>query len=237
LSLNSFYCRASIVGLIAGSVVLLAQDTSATISGIVRDITGAGLAAANAELKLNEPPHTTFSLQTDNEGKFRFTALPLGTYTLKLTQPGFRRLTLEPIELAAAEQKILPPLRLDVGACGLPGSPDHFELLSPSDGTGNLSGSVTQEERQPLAGATVQWLCDPVAICLETRTDSTGEFTLSHLPPLRSITVRVTQPGFYVSKEEYEIQAGFASAYGPIILDQCLNADCDPRLRPIRTCE
>jgi hypothetical protein len=66
---------------------------SATISGIVRDSTGAGLAATNAELKLKQPPHTTFSLQTDNEGEFRFTALTLGTYTLKLVQPGFRGLT------------------------------------------------------------------------------------------------------------------------------------------------
>jgi hypothetical protein len=221
---------------IVGAGVLAAQDTSATLSGIVRDITGAGLAATSAELKLKQPPQTTFSLRTDNEGKFRFTALPLGTYTLKLTQPGFRRLTLESMELAAGEQKILPTLRLDIGGCGLPPSPDHFELLSPSDGTGNLSGNVIQDEHHPLAGATVQLLCEQRTICSETRTDSLGGFALSHLPPRRSVKVRVTQPGFYLSEEDYEIQAGFDSAYW-ITLEQCPNGNCDPRLRPIRTCE
>jgi hypothetical protein len=127
---------------LAAAGLLVAEDTSATLSGIVRDSTGAGLAATNAELKLKQPPHTTFSLQTDNEGEFRSTALSLGTYTLKLVQPGFRGLTLESIELAAGEQKILPTLRLDVGGCSLPRPPDHFELLSPSDGTGSLSVSL-----------------------------------------------------------------------------------------------
>jgi Carboxypeptidase regulatory-like domain len=109
-------------------------------------------------------------------------------------------------------------------------------LLSPSDGTGHLSGSVILDEHHPLAGATVQLLCEQGMICLETITDSTGGFALSHLTPRRTLTVRVAQPGFYISEEEYEIQAGFDSAYW-ITLDQCPNGKCDPSLRRIRTCE
>jgi hypothetical protein len=58
-------------------------------------------------------------MRTDDDGKFKFTVLPAGVYTLTLTERGFQPLTLKSIRVASGEQKILPTLRLDVaGSCG-----------------------------------------------------------------------------------------------------------------------
>jgi len=225
---------------LAATAVLAAQDTSATLSGEVRDITGASIPATNVELKLQDPPATIFSVRTDNEGKFRFGVLPPGTYTLKLAPPGFSLLTVKSIQVARGEQKRLLPLRLDVSisACG-GGVIDYFQLLPTAQRVGNLGGRVLREQKHypgpAIAQATVELLCDVRDICAKTKTDSNGEFIFFNLPARDNLTIRITHPGFYLLTEPgYEVRAGFESTYGPITLERCPNGNCDPKLRPKR---
>src|SRR3984885_6455070 len=187
--------------------LLAAQDTSATVSGEVRDITRAAIAATNAELKLQDPPGTIFSVRTDNEGSFRFSGLPPGTYTLKLAQPGFKWLTLKSIQVARGEQKTLPLRRLDVSmnACGR-AFIDYFQLLSTEQRVGNLRGHVLHEHKHypgpAIAHAVVKLLCDDGKVCGETKTDVNGEFVFFDLPARDNyFAIRVTHPGFYPQEE------------------------------------
>jgi 5-hydroxyisourate hydrolase-like protein (transthyretin family) len=219
-------------------MLLLAQDTTATLSGEVRDITGAAIPATNAELRLEDPPRTISSVRTDNQGRFQFTVLPSGTYALELFQPGFRTLTLKSIRLGSGEHKMLPSLRLDVGVCGEPPI-DYIELLRTEQHVGNLRGHVLRQQRHypgpAIAHATVKLLCDEREVCGETKTDSNGEFMFSDLPPGKNFTIGVTHPGYYLLEERtYEVQAGFKATYWPITLEHCPNGNCDPRLRPQR---
>ncbi|HTW65126.1 MAG TPA: carboxypeptidase-like regulatory domain-containing protein [Bryobacteraceae bacterium] len=214
---------------------LLAQDTSATVRGQVQGFTGVPIAGANAELTLDQPPQTIFSVRTDEQGRFRFTVLPPGTYTLKLAQLGFKRLTLKSIQVAAGEQRQLPPMRIDVGSFGGCGGPfvDYYELSSAPQ-TGDLRGRVLWGDHRPIKRATVKLLSDR-KLWTETKTGSDGEFIFLDLPPGQLFSIRVTHPGYYALEEsDYEVQAGFDSIYSPINLEHCPNGNCDPRLRPKR---
>lgn len=232
--------RAAVITMV-GAVVLAAQDTSATVSGEVHDITGAPIPATNAELTLGQPTHTVRLARADTAGEFRFTQVPPGTYTLKLAQSGFESLTLKSIQLASGEQKILPRLRLNVGhsGCGGPAL-DYLALLSTEQHAGNLRGRVLREQdRSPgpaVAQATLQLLCDDRKICGETKTDPNGDFIFLNLQPRDHMAVRVVHPGFYpLEAAGYEVRAGFESTYWPITLEYCPLGNCDPRLRLART--
>lgn len=108
------------------------------------------------ELTLAEPPHTLFSLRLGDEGRFKFTVLPPGTYTLTVAQLGFKTLKVKSISVAIAEQRILPPLRMHVAPTDMPWLPiPEFELRAADQRFGNLTGRVMRDEVRPLARATV----------------------------------------------------------------------------------
>jgi len=220
---------------LAAAAILAAQDTSATLSGEVRDITGAVIPATNAELRSDDAPGTILSVRTDRAGKFRFAVLTKGTYTLRLTQQGFRITTLKSIHVATGEEKVLPPLRLDIERpCGFPLAVQYLQLAPRERSIGILSGRVVRDDVRPVDAATIKLLCAD-KICGETKTDSNGEFILFNLPPGAYYTLDVAHPGFYPWKwMGFEVQAGYDAAYGPIALEQCPNGNCDPRLRPER---
>jgi hypothetical protein len=210
---------------LGATAVLAAQDTSAILSGELRDGRGNVIRRVDAELRLEESPHTVFSVRTD-DGKFRFTLLPPGTYTLILAERQFRTLTLKSIQLPSGEQKALAPLRLEAaGSCGSGGPLLEYVELLPVEPVGNLSGRVERDEAHPIAHATVKLLCDARRVCGETKTDPNGAFIFFDLLPRDDITLRVTHPGFYSEEGAYyEIRAGFNSTYAPIVLNS--------RLRP-----
>lgn len=69
---------------------LLAQEVSGSISGTVTDPSGAQVSGARVELINTDRGETVRTLTTNSSGFYIATSLPLGTYTVKITQPGFK---------------------------------------------------------------------------------------------------------------------------------------------------
>jgi hypothetical protein len=227
----------NLIFVFAGAGVLAAQDTSATVSGQLLDWAEAVIPGIDAELRLHEPPYTLFSVRMDQEGKFRFSVLPPGVYTLNVSRIGFRTLTLRSIQVARGEQKILPTLRLDVAPSGCGGGPviEYIERLPKAQNVGDLRGRVMRDERHPIPRVTVTLHCEERPICGQTKTDINGEFFFFNLAPDDLYTIRFSRQGFYPWQGGvYEIQPGYDATYGAITLEHCPSGNCDPRLRPKR---
>jgi hypothetical protein len=204
---------------VVGAGILAAQDTSATVSGVVRDPTDAALAGVKAELKLEQPPNTLFSLRVDEDGRFKFTVLPAGTYALTVACLGFKPLKVKSILVASAEQKILPPLRMDLAPTDIPWLPiPEFALRMTDRKFGNLSGRVGDSRERPISRATVKLFCDE-KVCGETKTDAIGEFIFLNLSPRDDYAIRVTRFGYYPWQwTDFTVQAGYDCTYGAIVL-------------------
>ena len=65
------------------------QETTAGFQGTVKDTTGGGIPNATLELE-GQALIGTRKVTTDNEGAYRFAALPPGSYTVTVTAKGFR---------------------------------------------------------------------------------------------------------------------------------------------------
>ncbi len=88
---------------------LYAQSTTASLLGVVRDpsgsvIPGAGVTATNTQTSFAR------SMQTDGEGNYLFTNLPIGPYQLKVTMSGFESFSQTGITLVVNQNA-----RVDVG--------------------------------------------------------------------------------------------------------------------------
>jgi hypothetical protein len=92
----------------------MAQRTTATFAGVVRDGTDAVLPGAEAEL-VNEGTSAVLQRVTNERGEFLFDFLPAATYTLKIAMPGFRTFESRGIPLGAA-QNVRRTYVLEVGA-------------------------------------------------------------------------------------------------------------------------
>jgi hypothetical protein len=143
----------------------LAQDGAASLTGEVKDITGAGVSGTLAELQLASTPESKFRTSADSVGSYRFSAVPSGEYTLKLQSPGFRWATIKSIRILEGEQESLPTLRLEVGSvadCGGHAVLDFLRLLPAGDQNGDLAGSVRVDQKKkppPIAGVDVALMC------------------------------------------------------------------------------
>lgn len=112
----------------------LAQDfSSGTLSGVVRDTTGAPVAGATVAVRSDEQG-VTRNLTTDQAGRFRAPLIPIGAYTVTIQAPGYA-----PISQSAA-----------VGLGGESGY--EFALAaSSSDDAASLGEIVVTAARQTLA--------------------------------------------------------------------------------------
>ena len=208
--------------------------TCATLEGEVQDPLGAAIHWARVELALEGSFATSSVQHSDKDGRFRFSWVPAGTYSLKLESAGFETFTLTSIRLANGQWKSLPPLMLAVGGtCHFP-FVESYQLLPEGRHAGNLSGHVRQIEEGPaISNAKVTLFCGPKA-CGETKTDSRGEFTFFNVQP-GEYALRVTHFGYYpLEVEEHEVRGGFDQTDLPFRLEHCPNGNCDPRLRPKR---
>ena len=76
---------------LAVGVPLYAQTTSASVSGIVKD-SGGGVLPGVSVVLVNTSRGTEQTVVSDEKGEFLFPLVQPGTYTLKLSLPGFQTL-------------------------------------------------------------------------------------------------------------------------------------------------
>src|SRR5213594_3893861 len=107
----------TVVGLIGlsgwGGTSAFAQNFSASISGIVRDTTGAVIPGVTVTAKHTESGLTR-TVTTNENGNYRMPSLPVGAYEVMAEIPGFKQLVRTGINLAVAQEIVLN-LTLEVG--------------------------------------------------------------------------------------------------------------------------
>jgi hypothetical protein len=232
--------RASVIGACLLVLPSPSQNGTSTLTGTLQDITGAGVSRADAELRSETSPAIAFRTNADAFGVYRFAGLTPDDYTLRLSSPGFRSLTVKSIHVSNDERKSIPLLELAVGGmCGDDSSPtaDYYRLLPSGSRIGNFAGSVgvelglTVSKSYPLAGAAVSLICAERIVCGKTNTDLKGEFVFRGLSP-GTFSVQVNYAGFYPRKESgYRVFEGFEAKW-VLDVERCPMGNCDPRRRP-----
>ena len=109
----------AVFGILALTVVLLPRDasaqfTTASLGGMVRDASGAGIPDAAVNV-LNVNTGFTQELLTGANGAFLFSRLPIGTYVLRIEKQGFSAYVQDQIVLNVDQSANLPPITLQIG--------------------------------------------------------------------------------------------------------------------------
>src|SRR6476661_257288 len=88
------YCLLMIAG-----TASLAQETTATLNGVVLDSIGAAIAGASVVVK-HEPTGYSTGTETNSKGMFILPNLkPGGPYTVKISFTGYKEITLDNVNL------------------------------------------------------------------------------------------------------------------------------------------
>jgi hypothetical protein len=107
-----------IVGVLAFSFQLFAQNTSGSITGVVQDPSGAVIPGAQVSLINQEQGVTTTQTVTNEAGLYVFSALAASTYTVTVELPGFKTYKKTDIKLFVNDKFGMPPIVLEVGSQG-----------------------------------------------------------------------------------------------------------------------
>src|SRR5215467_1763328 len=110
----SLFTFAAIVLLIVfGTCQVSAQTSTATISGLVRDTTGALIPGVNVTVKNIESGITRSTASSENGG-YNVPLLPVGPYELTTTMPGFKQEVRKGINLVVGQEAVVN-VTLEVG--------------------------------------------------------------------------------------------------------------------------
>src|SRR5215510_5052574 len=93
------FVMAALIGIASAG---MAQRTTATFAGIVTDPSSAVLPGVTVQL-VNEGTNAVTEKTTGETGEFLFDYVPVGTYTLKISLPGFKSYESRAIPLGAAQ--------------------------------------------------------------------------------------------------------------------------------------
>jgi hypothetical protein len=108
--------RKSVIVLVAVCflcVVMAAQETTGTISGTVKDPSGAVVPNATVTLTNTEKNAVLRTVTTDSSGNFSAPSLPIGHYEVTITAPGFQKYTQTDVVLnATAKLTLFPTLQV-----------------------------------------------------------------------------------------------------------------------------
>jgi hypothetical protein len=223
--------------------VSLAQGNLGSINGRIHDITGAAIAEAEAELRLEKIRSEALRGKTDASGAYAFHGLSAGDYTLRFFRPGFKWLTVKSIHLMEGENRSLADMELSVADFAwCPGRAvlEYVRLLPTPVRSGSLAGTVrvypgpSIVNSPPLNGAKVVLLCTGGTPCGTAKTDVQGQFVFTNAPQGEH-AIRVSRPGFYTETEPgYSAVSGREMVYAPIFLEKCYKGNCDAAKRPKR---
>src|SRR5260370_13814032 len=91
-----------------------AQEVTGSIVGTVVDSSGSPISAAKVTVTSSDRREIVRSIETDSEGGFVATLLPIGSYSLRAEKAGFKAAVEKGIELHVTD-KLTFLLRLEVG--------------------------------------------------------------------------------------------------------------------------
>ena len=109
----SRYLAMLLISLILGAVVVSAQVSTGTISGIVQDPSGAVIAGAMVTVR-NVDTGAVRTLTTDTGGRYLAPVLPTGNYEVTVQQSGFQTEVRSGINLTVGREEVIN-LALRVG--------------------------------------------------------------------------------------------------------------------------
>ncbi len=122
------------------------QALFATLTGVVSDPSGAVVASAKITLRNTESGDTRDTV-ADNQGYYTFSSVPVGTYTVVVTAPGFSTFKEDQVSLGGGEKKNVNA-SLQVGSTNqtveVTGAAD---IITPVD-SGEKSSVLTTEQLQ-----------------------------------------------------------------------------------------
>src|ERR1700745_767651 len=102
-----FFCVIALALLGFFDGIAVAQFDSATLTGIVMDSSGSIVATATVKA-INEATNVETSAISDNEGRFTFSNLRPGTYSIKAAAAGFKQFVSTGFELQVNQAGGLP---------------------------------------------------------------------------------------------------------------------------------
>ncbi len=102
-----------------GPAFLLAQETTGNLDGLVTDSVGVPVPGALVTVR---SPHLQGQRGTvsDNEGRFRFKALPIGEYAVRISHISYREVTVQPVRVRLAGTTGMGQVRLQAETLLLP---------------------------------------------------------------------------------------------------------------------
>ncbi len=165
----------------------LALATAATVTGLVLDANGEGLAGAYVVMNDSDGNAVGDGATTNASGAYTLTGLPAGTYSLQASSAGFGTVTLNNVTVAAGAAMTAPDITLAAA--------------------GSLVGVVTtQGSGAPVPFAIIT--ADLGSQLVETtQANSDGSFSLPNLPPgIYTVTTAIS--GFFNGSATAAVVAG-----------------------------
>ncbi|MGH9490202.1 MAG: carboxypeptidase-like regulatory domain-containing protein, partial [Terriglobales bacterium] len=133
-----------------------AQAQYGSITGTVTDPSGEVVPGAKVVLT-NQASSETRATSTDRSGLFSFNGVPRGTYTLTVSDHGFKTLHKSDIVLTAGAQLGIPGLKLQLGASSqtVEVSGQAYYIVPTTTGAKQMTITSQQVENMPLEGRSV----------------------------------------------------------------------------------
>ena len=97
------------------SALLLGQGLTGQLSGTVTDSSGGAIGNANVQV-INSQTQQLRSTKSGSDGRFVFTELLPGDFSLTIDSSGFKKFQQTGVRVSATERVVLPTIVLEVGA-------------------------------------------------------------------------------------------------------------------------
>ncbi len=137
--------------LLAAATASLAQTVTGSVNGTVTDPSGAVIPGAQV-IAVNTATGVRTPATSNDAGAYSIRFLPIGTYTIEVTAPGFNKLTVPPFALEI-NQSAKVDAHVTVGAStSVDVQGNVAPILDTSDGTVGLSLTANQIATIPLNG-------------------------------------------------------------------------------------
>jgi hypothetical protein len=147
---RSVFSAAATIALLAvfWSGSLFGQGLTGRLSGTITDSSGSAIGSATVQLT-NSQTAQKRSAKTDEQGRFIFTELLPGTFSVSIDAPGFKRYEQTQINVSATERVTLPPIVLQIGALSETVSV-MGETAAVQTESAERSGLITSRQMQEL---------------------------------------------------------------------------------------